>query len=87
MDMDYRCFYQALRQQRVDIDYDDQRIQQLLKYQKRILQHIVYIKTKIFQDMSVINGTRLNNCRWKTILSNRSNCANTNSVDPSTESI
>ena len=44
MDMDYRCFYQALRQQRVDIDYDDQRIQQLLKYQKRILQHIVYIK-------------------------------------------
>ncbi|WP_284091063.1 hypothetical protein [Acinetobacter pittii] len=44
MDMNYRCFYQALRQQRVDIDYDDQRIQQLLKYQKRILQHIVYIK-------------------------------------------
>jgi hypothetical protein len=44
MDMDYRCFYQALRQQRVDIAYDDQRIQQLLKYQKRILQHIVYIK-------------------------------------------
>jgi len=39
-----RCFYQALRQQRVDIDYDDQRIQQLLKYQKRILQHIAYIK-------------------------------------------
>ena len=44
MDMDYRCFYQALRQQRIDIAYDDQRIQQLLKYQKRILQHIVYIK-------------------------------------------
>ncbi|WP_288384972.1 hypothetical protein [uncultured Acinetobacter sp.] len=44
MDVNYRCFYQALRQQRVDIDYDDQRIQQLLKYQKRILQHIVYIK-------------------------------------------
>ena len=44
MDMDYRCFYQALRQQRVDIAYDDHRIQQLLKYQKRILQHIVYIK-------------------------------------------
>lgn len=44
MDMNYRCFYQALRQQRVDIDYDDQHIQQLLKYQKRILQHIAYIK-------------------------------------------
>ncbi|WP_151812278.1 hypothetical protein [Acinetobacter bereziniae] len=44
MDVNYRCFYQALRQQRVDIDYDDQRIQQLLKFQKRILQHIVYIK-------------------------------------------
>jgi hypothetical protein len=44
MDVNYRCFYQALRRQRVDIDYDDQRIQQLLKYQKRILQHIVYIK-------------------------------------------
>lgn len=44
MDMNYRCFYQALRQQRVDIDYDDQSIQQLLKYQKRILQHIAYIK-------------------------------------------
>ncbi|ENX62557.1 hypothetical protein F885_01294 [Acinetobacter higginsii] len=44
MDMNYRCFYQALRQQRVDIDYDDQRIQQLLKYQKRILQHIAFIK-------------------------------------------
>ncbi|MFW1838555.1 hypothetical protein ACG9XS_08265 [Acinetobacter gyllenbergii] len=44
MDMNYRCFYQALRQQRVDIDCDDLRIQQLLKYQKRILQHIVYIK-------------------------------------------
>ncbi|MFW1951213.1 hypothetical protein [Acinetobacter beijerinckii] len=44
MDMNYRCFYQALRQQRVDIHYDDQRIHQLLKYQKRILQHIVYIK-------------------------------------------
>ena len=44
MNMYYRCFYQALRQQRVDIDYDDHRIQQLLKYQKRILQHIVYIK-------------------------------------------
>lgn len=44
MDLNYRCFYQALRQQRVDIDYDDQRIQQLLKYQKRILQHIAYIK-------------------------------------------
>ncbi|MBH8251082.1 hypothetical protein I8P62_11170, partial [Acinetobacter baumannii] len=26
------------------IDCDDLRIQQLLKYQKRILQHIVYIK-------------------------------------------
>ncbi len=44
MDINYRRFYLALRQQRVDIDYDDQRIQQLLKYQKRILQHIVYIK-------------------------------------------
>lgn len=44
MDMDYRCFYQALRQQRVDIDYDDHRIQQLLKYQKQIIRHIVYIK-------------------------------------------
>lgn len=44
MAMNYRHFYQALRQQRVDIAYDDQRIQQLLKYQKRILQHIVYIK-------------------------------------------
>lgn len=44
MDINYRFLYQALRQQRVDIDYDDQRIQQLLKYQKRILQHIVYIK-------------------------------------------
>ncbi|KHF78781.1 putative replication protein [Acinetobacter sp. neg1] len=47
MDMNYRCFYQALRQQRVDIDYDDQRIQQLLKYQKRILQHIAYIKQSL----------------------------------------
>ncbi|OEY91635.1 hypothetical protein BJD20_11250 [Acinetobacter proteolyticus] len=44
MDINYRHFYQALRQQRVDIDYDDQHIQQLLKYQKRILQHIAYIK-------------------------------------------
>lgn len=44
MDINYRRFYLALRQQRVDIDYDDQRIQQLLKYQKRILQHIAYIK-------------------------------------------
>ncbi len=44
MDLNYRRFYQALRQQRVDIDCDDQRIQQMLKYQKRILQHIVYIK-------------------------------------------
>ena len=44
MDVNYRCFYQALRQHRVDIDCDDLRIQQLLKYQKRILQHIVYIK-------------------------------------------
>ncbi|WP_038343286.1 hypothetical protein [Acinetobacter sp. A47] len=44
MDMNYRCLYLALRQQRVDIDYDDQRIKQLLKYQKRALQHIVYIK-------------------------------------------
>lgn len=44
MPKDYRYFYQALRQQRVDIHYDDQRIQQLLKYQKRILQHIAYIK-------------------------------------------
>ncbi|MBJ8452809.1 hypothetical protein I6M90_13290 [Acinetobacter bereziniae] len=44
MGINCRCFYQALRQQRVDIDYDDQRIQQLLKYQKRILQHIAYIK-------------------------------------------
>lgn len=44
MDINYRFLYQALRQQRVDIDYDDQRIQQLLKYQKRILQHIAYIK-------------------------------------------
>lgn len=44
MDLNYRCFYQALRQQRVDIDCDDQRIQQMLKYQKRILQHIAYTK-------------------------------------------
>ena len=44
MDINYRRFYLALRQQRVDIDYDDQRIHQLLKYQKRLLQHIVYIK-------------------------------------------
>ena len=44
MDVNYRCFYQALRQHRVDIDCDDLRIQQLLKYQKRILQHIAYIK-------------------------------------------
>lgn len=44
MSQDYRYFYQALRQQRVDIDAHDQRIQQLLKYQKKILQHIAYIK-------------------------------------------
>lgn len=44
MDLNYCHFYQALRQQRVDIDCDDLRIQQLLKYQKRILQHIAYIK-------------------------------------------
>ncbi|MCH4247251.1 MAG: hypothetical protein LKF82_05355 [Acinetobacter populi] len=44
MSMDYRYFYQALRQQKVDIHYDDQRIQQLLKYQKFIIRHIVYIK-------------------------------------------
>ena len=44
MDINYRRFYLALRQQRVDIDYDDQRIHQLLKYQKQLLQHIVYIK-------------------------------------------
>ncbi|MGY0203901.1 hypothetical protein ACW7EJ_10270 [Acinetobacter soli] len=44
MDINYRFLYQALRQQRVDIDCDDQCIQQMLKYQKRILQHIAYIK-------------------------------------------
>ena len=37
--------------------------------------------------MSVINGIRWNNYRWKTILKNRSNGAKTNSVDPSIESI
>lgn len=44
MPLDYRYFYQALRQQRVDIHYEDQRIQQLLKYQKQIIRHIGYIK-------------------------------------------
>ena len=48
MDMDYRCFYQALRQQRVDIDYDDQRIQQLLKYQANSSTHCIY-QTKFFR--------------------------------------
>lgn len=44
MPLAYRYFYQALRQQRVDIHYEDQRIQQLLKYQKQIIRHIAYIK-------------------------------------------
>lgn len=44
MELNYRHFYQALRQQHVDIHYDDQRIQLLLKYQKQIMRHIAYVK-------------------------------------------
>jgi hypothetical protein len=44
MNMDYRHFYQALLQQRVDIHYADQRIQNLLKQQKHVIRHIAYIK-------------------------------------------
>ena len=44
MNMDYRHFYQALLQQRVDIHYADQRIQHLLKQQKQVIRHIAYIK-------------------------------------------
>ena len=44
MNMDYRHFYQALLQQRVDIHYADQRIQHLLKQQKHVIRHIAYIK-------------------------------------------
>lgn len=44
MNMDYRHFYQALLQQRVDIHYADQRIQNLLKQQKQVIRHIAYIK-------------------------------------------
>lgn len=44
MNPDYRHFYQALLQQRVDIHYADQRIQHLLKHQKHVIRHIAYIK-------------------------------------------
>ena len=44
MNVDYRHFYQALLQQRVDIHYADQRIQYLLKQQKHVIRHIAYIK-------------------------------------------
>lgn len=44
MPLDYRHFYQALLQQRVDIHYSDQRIQYLLKHQKHVIRHIAYIK-------------------------------------------
>jgi hypothetical protein len=44
MNPDYRHFYQALLQQRVDIHYADQRIQHLLKQQKHVIRHIAYIK-------------------------------------------
>lgn len=44
MPLDYRHFYQALLQQRVDIHYADQRIQHLLKQQKHVIRHIAYIK-------------------------------------------
>lgn len=44
MNIDYRHFYQALLQQRVDIHYADQRIQYLLKQQKHVIRHIAYIK-------------------------------------------
>lgn len=44
MNPDYRHFYQALLQQRVDIHYADQRIQYLLKQQKHVIRHIAYIK-------------------------------------------
>ena len=44
MPLDYRHFYQALLQQRVDIHYADQRIQYLLKQQKHVIRHIAYIK-------------------------------------------
>ena len=44
MNTDYRHFYQALLQQRVDIHYADQRIQNLLKQQKHVIRHIAYIK-------------------------------------------
>ena len=44
MNTDYRHFYQALLQQRVDIHYADQRIQYLLKQQKHVIRHIAYIK-------------------------------------------
>jgi len=44
MNTDYRHFYQALLQQRVDIHYADQRIQHLLKQQKHVIRHIAYIK-------------------------------------------
>lgn len=44
MNPDYRHFYQALLQQRVDIHYADQRIQHLLKQQKHVIRHIAYLK-------------------------------------------
>jgi len=44
MNPDYRHFYQALLQQRVDIHYADQRIQHLLKHQKHVIRHIAYLK-------------------------------------------
>ncbi|ENV72499.1 hypothetical protein F946_01974 [Acinetobacter johnsonii ANC 3681] len=44
MNPDYRHFYQALLQQRVDIHYADQRIQHLVKQQKHVIRHIAYIK-------------------------------------------
>ncbi|MFN3288974.1 MAG: hypothetical protein ACK410_00760 [Acinetobacter sp.] len=44
MNVDYRHFYQALLQQRVDIHYADQRIQHLLKQQKHVIRHIAYLK-------------------------------------------
>ncbi|MDG9788481.1 MULTISPECIES: hypothetical protein [Acinetobacter] len=48
MNPDYRHFYQALLQQRVDIHYADQRIQHLVKQQKHVIRHIAYIKQSFY---------------------------------------
>lgn len=44
MSLQTKSFYNALRQQKVDIHYDDARIEEWLKYRNYILQHIAYLK-------------------------------------------